>query len=279
MAKMPGAKKPSRPTKVLAARRRVSKDLREIYNKNATASPLLSLPPEIRTRIWRSLLSGHTIHVDASAIGEVQHHVCRNTTSDHDLARNVKADKETVRFRAYQNHHAGCMPANHDDIKGKAEHRLHLNVLRACRQIHQEAAILPYAENVLAFTSNSSLDYFFDTLILEQARALQRIVITHYDRDVPRHDRPLCAKYLESKLKSLEELTVFVEFSGGDRAREFSNVEHDRECVARELMAFDGVLIKDVTVAAYNVEAGFGLGSRHVVSRELLEDWVKGIEA
>ncbi|KAK5674037.1 hypothetical protein LTS10_013202 [Elasticomyces elasticus] len=278
---MPGAKKPSRPTKVLAARRRVSKDLREIYNKNATASPLLSLPPEIRTRIWRSLLSGHTIHVDASAIREVQHHVCKNTISDHEHAQNVKADKETIRFQTYQNHHASCRTgwrtANNDNA-GKMESRLHLNVLRACSQIHQEAAILPYAENVLAFTSNDSLDYFLDTIILEQARALQRIVVTGLGQNGKSYDPPLCEKYLESKLQSLEELTAFVEFPNGDKARAFSSEAYVRDMVARHLMAFDGVSIKKVTVAAYNVEDSYVWWPRDHVPREMLEEWVKSIE-
>ncbi|KAK4888030.1 hypothetical protein LTR27_013019 [Elasticomyces elasticus] len=277
IAKMPGSKKRKGPIKVLAARKRMSKGVREIYNRNATNSPLLSLPPEIRTRIWRSLLSGHTIHVDASGIGEVQHHVCNNTISDHDLARNVKGDKETIRFRTYQSHHADCRPAKNSGIKGNAERRIHLDVLGACRQIHQEAAILPYAENVLAFTSKDSLTYFLDTIILEQARALQRIVIARPVK-MPRLGRPLDAKFWESKLQSLEELTAFVEFAGEDMARAFSSQAHMRDRVARNLMAFDGVLIKKVTVAAYNVEDSAMWWPRHDVSREMLEDWVRSIE-
>ncbi|KAK5701337.1 hypothetical protein LTR17_022667 [Elasticomyces elasticus] len=273
---MPGAKKRKRPTRVLAARRWVSDELREIYNRNASDSPLLSLPPEIRTRIWRSLLSGHTVHVDASGIDKVQHYVCKNTISDYELAQNLKADKETIRFRTYQIHHARCRPANKYVVEDKAESRLHLNALRACRQIHQEAAILPYAENVFAFASNDDLDFFLDTVILEQARALQRIVIAHSDQGSD--DPPLDVKFLKSKLQNLEVLVAFVEFSGGGRARHFSNEQYVRDLVARNLLAFDGVLIKKVTVAAYNVEAKLGWYPRHDVSREILEDWVKSIE-
>ncbi|KAK3631017.1 hypothetical protein LTR56_015982 [Elasticomyces elasticus] len=275
---MPGSKKRKGPIKVLAARRRMSKGIREIYNKNATASPLLSLPPEIRTRIWRSLLSGHTIHIDASAIDKVQHHVCKNTISDYELAQNLKADKDTIRFQTYQDHHAGCKPTNHNDNEGKAESRLHLNVLRACRQIHQEAAILPYAENVFAFASNDDLDFFLDTIIVEQARALQRLVVTRLGQKCTNYDPPICPKYLESKLQSLEELTAFFEFTGGISARDFTSEAYKRFDLARHLMVFEDVVIKKVTVAAYNVEAEFGLGLRHDVPREMLENWVKSIE-
>ncbi|KAK4957651.1 hypothetical protein LTR10_005618 [Elasticomyces elasticus] len=284
MAKMQGAKKRKRPTRILATRKWVSEKLREIYNRNANDSPLLSLPPEIRTRIWRSLLSGHTVHVDASDIDKVQHYVCKNMISDHELAQTEKADKATMHFRAYQNHHMRCRPANQYVVEDKAVSRLHLNALRTCRQIHQEAAILPYAENVLAFASNNSLDYFLDTVVLEQARALQRIVIARSDQGS--YDPPLDVKFLKSKLQNLEELIAFVVFSGGATARHFSSEQYVRDLEARNLLAFDGVLIKQVTVAAYNIyknenlpDMSFGWRNpRYDVPREMLEEWVKSIE-
>ncbi|KAK5717985.1 hypothetical protein LTR15_008828 [Elasticomyces elasticus] len=163
--------------------------------------------------------------------------------------------------------------------EGKAGSRLHLDVLRACRQVHQEAAILPYAENVLTFMFNDSLDYFLDTIILEQARALQRIVIIRPHQERLHFDLPLDAKFLESKLQSLEELTTFVEFTGGDTERVFAREAYVRDDVALNLMAFDGVSIKEVTVAAYNVEADDEWDDDYFdVPREMLEDWVKSIE-
>ncbi|KAK4891073.1 hypothetical protein LTR27_010280 [Elasticomyces elasticus] len=59
----------SKKRNILPAAKRVAKDNKAIngnpsYESNATQSPLLGLPPEVRNRIWRYLMCGITIHVE-----------------------------------------------------------------------------------------------------------------------------------------------------------------------------------------------------------------------
>ncbi|KAK5726816.1 hypothetical protein LTR15_002705 [Elasticomyces elasticus] len=89
-----------------------------------------------------------------------------------------------------------------------------LGLLQVCRQIHQEAALIPFTSNHFIFGSAWGLVDFTRLILLNQARAIQNVTLVagtasfHADR---------VHRVLESKVRGLENLTIFLEMRFGDR--------------------------------------------------------------
>lgn len=79
---------------------------------------------------------------------------------------------------------------------------LPLALLRACRQLHGETALLPYAMNTFAFVGGFEFRAFTDGLLAAQRRALRSIVIS----SVWRQDLAPLGRL--TKLVSLTNLTI-----------------------------------------------------------------------
>jgi hypothetical protein len=99
----------------------------DIAQRNATSSPLLRLPPEIRNMIYTLILDVNTVMVA----------------------------------------HAGL-------VRSRLE--TSLTFLRVCRQMHAEAALLPYALNTFVFWGTTlSLKTFLDGRNKEQIAAMGKV--------------------------------------------------------------------------------------------------------
>ena len=96
----------------------------EIMNRNVSTSPLLRLPPEIRLRIYKHVFGGQRLWMDFRRpkykYGDGTHLGGRFTYLNMDMDTNGKLD---------------------------------IGLLRVCRQIFTEAALLPYALNEFTFES------------------------------------------------------------------------------------------------------------------------------
>ncbi|KAH6849564.1 hypothetical protein B0T12DRAFT_486270 [Alternaria alternata] len=100
----------------------------DIAQRNATSSPLLRLPPEIRNMIYTLILDVNTVMVA----------------------------------------HAGLVRSRRFEIS--------VTLLRVCRQIHAEAALLPYAFNTFVFWGTTlSLKTFLDGRNKEQIAAMRKV--------------------------------------------------------------------------------------------------------
>ena len=108
---------------------------KEIMNRNASTSRLLRLPPEIRLRIYKHVFGGQRLWMGFR--GPQYNH---NPTT-----------------------HLGGRFYHFNMVKG-SDRQLGLRLLRVCRQIFTEAALLPYALNEFTFESQEARRQFVKSM-------------------------------------------------------------------------------------------------------------------
>ncbi|KAK1063517.1 hypothetical protein LTR12_006629 [Friedmanniomyces endolithicus] len=166
---------------LLSPNAKLTTEQRVIYATNATASPLLFLPAELRSRVWLEVLGGQTIHIPPPLLsfcplsGVVSSskrsnkpstaYRCQLSVGDRDHALHFKAVGEgTLSQRSHHNFHRLCARANGASMD--------VDVLKVCRQIHDQAALLPFSSNHFSFATDASLVDFLHHTLPSQARAI-----------------------------------------------------------------------------------------------------------
>ncbi|KAK4556799.1 hypothetical protein LTR86_006370 [Recurvomyces mirabilis] len=257
--------------------RDTSKELQAIYNTNATASPLLRLPPELRLQIWKLVLGGHVIHLQPKG----KHTICQSNVDDFELATSLMAvnDGQPKRRPSYNDHHALC---KNQHYRTTGTLTLPLRLLQVARQIHQEAALLPYCENT--FTAGPVMDLadFAACLISEHARSMRRVVIHH---TLPSQPAAWLAdlKILGSRLSGVQKLAVMRETVGrspqlpegrGGDVRTF-------EVAPKKVLGKPRETVRtcDIMVAAYHIPitGPYRVFEWSIVSRSELQEWESSI--
>ncbi|KAK3678722.1 hypothetical protein LTR78_001175 [Recurvomyces mirabilis] len=270
-------KKAIKPTKVLpAGHDGLPKRLQKIYAKNAQKSRLLDLPPELRTRVWSFVLCGHTIHLPGYQNGP-RHQICKCDTPDSELLERLRAQihvKDLYPERdLYAKCHADCTPgrgAHYDSGR-----RLSTAILQVCRQIHEEAALLPFHGNIFAAASLTSLASFAQHLLMEQARAIVEIVIYTHETYDP--NTKTMAKTLVTRLRGVEKLTIFKPARDAYRYSSLSGVDMvmERQHLANCLKE---IQIADVKIVAYDVDYRRRGVRDWGMSMLELREWEAGVE-
>ena len=128
----------------------------EIMIRNASVSPILRLPPEIRLRIYGFVLGGQQLWIDCtpSRMSVVTHdtHVRKVFIEK----RRDRSSLQPSRFDAYDQepaHSAGHF--YHVNVDGSGESQgFDLRLLLACRQIFTETALIPFALNKFCFSTD-----------------------------------------------------------------------------------------------------------------------------
>ena len=175
-----------------------------------TAFPFLQLPAELRAEIYSLLLGGRTIHIDypgckdAKRCIEGRAFLCSAAISD---------------AKAFKQH--GWRPAlppsklffalRHSACTGSVARALSLAVMRVCKEVHREASLVPWQENVFTFSAPQSLAAFLKRLRPEQQAALARVALFQTSAgtmwDAPSLSEPLrLPPYLNVK-----RLAIFIE--------------------------------------------------------------------
>ena len=131
--------------------------------RNSVVSPFLRLPGELRSKIYGYVLGGHALRIGYSP------HV-RKT--------------KTIKGQRYHVHAGGGLfnrLVEHEVIDHRYEKALslHLGLLRVCRQVYGEAALLPYAMNTFTFENDWVLRRCFKTLRPTQKRAMTKFAIQY----------------------------------------------------------------------------------------------------
>ena len=121
----------------------------EIMNRNASVSPFLRLPPEIRIRIYRLVLGGQQIWISLYPY-----------ETDH-------------------RSHCGERFYHFNTINGRGR-GLDIRLLRVCRQVFTETALLPYALNHFSFET-ISVRREFEKLVRPGKKQAQKKAIGAYD--------------------------------------------------------------------------------------------------
>ncbi|KAK5726818.1 hypothetical protein LTR15_002708 [Elasticomyces elasticus] len=223
-------KKHSKPRNILQAKS-ITAEIQDIYNRNATESALLNIPPEVRTRIWCYVLGGHTIHVDnceprhgfaghslavhngqsaggQQAATKVRNRMCQTREDSIESGNEVSEATATIVKEDYHTKHSKCWNTH--------KNRLGLRLLRVCRQVHQEAALLPYQENNFVMERGFlTLSRFLMALMPVQSQALYSLEIVV---DYPTYGEPddqLKSAYIRARLPKLRSLIVLVQLRKG----------------------------------------------------------------
>ena len=126
--------------------------------RNSTVSPFLRLPAEIRNNIYGFVFGYHLLK-----ILYIRH---------ERRIKTINGERHRVHIGGgYTNRLAG--PERVYDEQQKVE-GLHLGMLRVCRQVYDEAALLPYALNRVAFENAWAKRQCLNT---PQKRALARFSV------------------------------------------------------------------------------------------------------
>lgn len=255
----------------------------------APSCPLLELPAEIRNYIWELVLGGEALHVwgspplenDNSILDILERrrwsasgvwHCCKCFSARH-------PEQQAEDFKATTDRDGGFEFLEvHDTCREPSLLQYHkVALLRTCRQIHSEAALLPFVLNTFLFDNHIQLFHFLRFVTPKQAKAIQNICVTlsgvdSYDEGDPEIFLANQKLYKE-RLGGLESLTIFAVFySGytnktlGKAAMAFKLLDLKKVIVAAfyETLASDGDLLKN----GLNYWAGD-------VEGELMKDWAK----
>ncbi|KAK0333755.1 hypothetical protein LTR91_020205 [Friedmanniomyces endolithicus] len=260
--------------KVLSTSSRTSEQ-QAIYEANAANSPLLKLPPEIRNRIWHLVLGGRTIHISSSSVmGRRRrfYSVCQVPGSDDESAKKIKQHNalsgDAEGFESHRRRHDACQISQSTATTDYAS-QSSLNVLRTCRQAHEEGALLPFKLNDFDFHSFAHLVPFLQGLFQAQAHAIEMITLACF---AP-HTTLTLARLVKTRLKGLRQLRCFVEVNiYGTSLPVF------RPSWSKALSQFNGLAITSATVLAYNGFSGLMRSPPAGCSREVMRDWAKETE-
>ena len=154
---------------------------------------LVKLPAEIRKHVYDMVLGGNTIH----ASGYEREVKCpEGKTSMNSIARTLhcqacdddvldateyeqkgSADAEKM----YEDRHSSCALECLDSNPDKpSPPKFDVGFLTVCRQIYQEAALIPFAANTFSFRDTSDACKFINAIKPEQTQAISSIVYASY---------------------------------------------------------------------------------------------------
>ncbi|KAI4268147.1 MAG: hypothetical protein LQ337_008019 [Flavoplaca oasis] len=137
-----------------------------IIKRNAATSPLLTLPSELRDKIWTEVLGGRLLHLDfdvddyASDPGEYywKHSVCQHDCLEDRSDRKWKPHAE-CRLRYNKAYALSDDPYSLYDNDAL----MHLTLLRASRQIYVEANRILWTTNTFSFNDGQAFGGFMRT--------------------------------------------------------------------------------------------------------------------
>lgn len=151
--------------------------------RNAATSPLLLLPPEVRSRIWDAVFADLVVRVNFGGKyinGRLDHQRTTCHTSrrcEYDMRRGFRLERITFPSASDlgRTEAIGCLMNKPREIP--------VHLLQVSRQIYHEVALKPFTEPTFAFTMSNTehgMNSFLTALIPEQARAISHLyIISH----------------------------------------------------------------------------------------------------
>lgn len=179
---------------------------------------LLSLPPEVRNRIYELVLGVGTIHIEPYTFSAS---VCTAAVNDNDTVRALRQGDALIEAHdAWKTRHSACTehlaaytmfqgPIDREEI---GRHPYGVALLQTCRQVHSEAALLPFKINTFAIHWLRSLPSFLASLMRAQQRSIRAVTVYSSRFDL-QPGRP----HLKTRhLTGLTRLTLFEEYGHYD---------------------------------------------------------------
>lgn len=200
---------------------------------SATANsltPLLRLPQEIKNHIYELVLGGNLLHIKwgkTAVERDVIHstkegvedqrftnEICCAETSEEDTQYyfNVE-DGSTILVQDTELRHWNCNHSDHRD-SSFAPHKMNINLLHTCRQIYNEARLIPYSTNTFSFDAPRNLRAFIHLLNQRKVNVNQvirslRIDLAYMDHDL--HGWTQAFKAITRHMTLLERVFVSVD--------------------------------------------------------------------
>lgn len=178
-------------------------------------SPLLKLPSEVRNRIYEHVFGIGILHVGSSSQyhftdrGAFPKSICCADESEADAARYIRESEDLSSEDLFTTRHYKCH--HHADGSGFWKG---LNILTVCRQIHREAALLPYKLNTFYFNNIFWIFSVFQRKLAgEQRKEIRSIGFFQESMDA------FPAEELKSDdMRNVQNLSVFVHHRHRDSA-------------------------------------------------------------
>ena len=145
-----------------------------------TKSPLLKLPNELRTMIYKYVCGGEVVHVSSvrrkESASSVLLYICRNpkplTPSQEYVKHGHGAESCECMFLDVDAEHRMCFSKRHETgspyTRGKG-------LILACSQTFREVVFIPFTANTFCFMKPQDIDRFWGTLSCEGKRALRSV--------------------------------------------------------------------------------------------------------
>lgn len=249
---------------------------------------LLELSAELRNMIFELALGGCVIHVCYDEDDEIlSRHICKRPSSEEADIQAIKDCELEKRHLSHITRHQHCFGSDPYDSDASDSDTTHATanqapvvaLLRTCRQIYNEAALIPFACNTFIFDERLDFGQFLCHLIPEQAAALQHLSMRFApidDIDGTNAKAAFLRQVVQDVIGGLTSLVCFAEFEG---PKEFGKRKQMRRGAVSLLKELE---VKRLTVRAYCFEGReevIGRLESGLVSRKELVEWTEGVEA
>ena len=197
--------------------------------RNASCSPLLRLPLEIRDKIWASLLGDRLIHfeyIDTSYASDIpdeclrswhstvcQYDCPENEVTQDDLARKHAHSRCSIHLEQYD-----TLVSENCRLKRERDQSLyeemHLTALRVCRQMYNETNSVLWSTNTFSFNNEATFRHFMGARTAYQMRLLKnlRLQINSVAKEEDAWSRVLGVTLIRS-LRGLRSLRLQMNYS------------------------------------------------------------------
>lgn len=197
--------------------------IKAIINRNASTSPLLKLPSELRDRIFRLVVGDQLIHIKwihhgGCSPAKLYYATCVASVSEHEAYKEFSSGYNNIPSIDSPEYYTSTCEGRHEKcrlwdkygktpmIKEKRQPRLlDLSMLGASRQMYEEANLLLWSTNTFSFEDPVSFDKFMNKLTSLQKKKLTKmhIRIDWLSYDYEQWERVLKIRLLE-KFKGLK---------------------------------------------------------------------------
>ena len=159
--------------------------------RNASCSPLLQLPLEVRNKIWASLLGDRLLHLEYGSMNlasTTQDEYLRSWSStvcqydrpedevgEDDITWNLSHSRCTFHVARRHGDYPYWFYCCGSKREQSTHEEIHLTALRVCRQIYNEADRVLWSTNTFSFDDEVTFLRFMDTRTTCQKRSLKKL--------------------------------------------------------------------------------------------------------
>lgn len=227
---------------------------------NASESPLLRLPPEIRNTIWSMVFSSMKFHIDLkNRRGPLTRDLCNYTTSDFEQVKEIKGGTFEDQKSSYSDVHARCASTTTGNDP--------FALLKACSQTYAETSLLAYSTCQFSFCDFNAFEGFLKAIMPRQASMVQEVSI------VLGADKLLrlfgLKDLIHQKLTSVDRVAILLESTNVDVVFTISAINWGNSYTNRGAALFPSSM-SSVAIAMYSP---VGTHPRNVITAAQARSW------